>query len=637
MSSDNTESKRIPVTILSGFLGSGKTTLLRYILESHEHKQKVAVIVNDMAEINIDAAVVGGDNGAIVQAKKEVISLANGCICCTLRGDLIREIDRIRKLEQYDYILIESTGIAEPQEVAESFCVDPETEQLAEDESQMLWKVARLDTCVTVLDAREFPRYVKSVERFKDQFNDGMEDHDPDGEGEKSIAHLIVQQVEFANVILVNKIDLVTKEQRENVKKIVSTLNPKAKIIESEYGKVDLKHILNSNSFSMEEAQTSSGWLESLKSGGEAHTPETEEYGISSFVYRARKPFHPNRLADWIRSIFHFSQDWNEGNVQDEDHMLASMKTKFGEILRSKGFCWIAGRDKMQCGWAHSGRLLQIAPILPWCADKPEEEWNAESEEELEEMRKNFEGPYGDRRQALVFIGCNLKKDAISSSLNECLLTNDEMKSHSLTATNCYHDTLPAWLETFEVPGKVFNPILRQNERCKFQVAAGLMLHLSNVALHCPVDVEENESLRSMKLWLDKGEGREKVSRLLATLRPGISEQYSLSVDISSPVPTQEIPDEEEEDDEEMKEEHDDEHEHDHEHGHILDSDIEAIHWLRVELIERNGKRSHSGEPVVLSGNTNDFSGVEVHVMGTIVTDPSHFDDGNEANACSME
>ena len=201
-SEDNTT--RIHVTILSGFLSSGKTTLLRYILQSHEHKQKVAVIVNDMADLNIDAAVVGGDSGAIVQAKKEVVSLSNGCICCTLGGDLIREIDRIRKTGDCDYILIESTGIAEPQQVAESFCANPDTAMLAEDASQMLWTVARLDTCVTVLDASEFPRLVKSVERFKDLFSDGMEDHDPEGEGEKSIANLLIEQVEFANVILVN-------------------------------------------------------------------------------------------------------------------------------------------------------------------------------------------------------------------------------------------------------------------------------------------------------------------------------------------------------------------------------------------------------------------------------------------------
>ena len=530
---------RIPVTILSGFLGSGKTTLLQYILKSKDHGLKIAVIVNDMAELNIDGQ-------TISRTKKEVITLENGCICCTLRGDLIQEIQRIQQdtTNNFDYVLIESTGIAEPQQVAESFCVDPETMQLAGNDETMLWNAARLDTCVTVVDAANFSGYLSSLKRFQDQFGDGLDDAE-EGEGQKSISELMIEQVEFSNVIVLNKIDLVSEEIIEKTKILIQTLNPKAKVLATSYGKINLTKILNTKLFNMESASKSRGWLVSLENGATATSGqgEADEYGVSSFIFRSRKPFHPQRLHQFLQQFFYFAEEWNTSNTSDDtsiekakaQQLRKEMDKRYGNILRSKGTCWIAGRDQYELEWAQAGRILQISPIAPWLCLQPKEEWDVnDNEEEQEKTIEKIEGyEYGDRRQEIVIIGTDLQQAAFEDSISKCLLTDSEMNEHSCDSLPIGNYPDPLWPILVHCDdAKSLFMIARKRQNQHIGVFPGFETTIASLALNINKD-KEADNIKAVKVWLDPDHSIPK-GVLLATLRPDSYEQHTLSLPMLS-------------------------------------------------------------------------------------------------------
>ena len=377
--------KKLPVTVLSGFLGAGKTTVLSHILNNRDGK-RVAVIVNDMSEINIDSAVVQNEV-SLNRSEEKLVEMSNGCICCTLREDLLEEVNTLAKAGRFDYLVIESTGISEPLPVAETFT-------FADEDGVSLSDVADLDTMVTVVDAVNFLKDYEEAKYLQDT-QESLGDED-----ERSVADLLVDQVEFADVILVSKTDLAPSEDVSRLQAILKTLNTHAQIIPIANGNVDVDAVLSTGRFDFERAQQAPGWLAEMR--GE-HVPETEEYGISSFSYQARRPFHPEKFFAFLHGT-----------------------ERYGKLLRSKGYFWLASRPEFAGQWSQAGGIARYGFGGMFWSAVPRSRW-PDDPEYLASIEKSWEEPFGDMRQELVFIGQGLDESCVRSALDDCLLNDEEM------------------------------------------------------------------------------------------------------------------------------------------------------------------------------------------------------------------
>lgn len=399
----NNQQSRIPVTVLSGYLGSGKTTVLNHILNNREGL-KVAVIVNDMSEVNIDANLIKSGS-TLSRTEEKLVEISNGCICCTLRDDLLLEVKQLAEEGRFDYILIESSGISEPIPVAQTFSYADDS--LAFD----LTTLTRLDCLVTVVDSNRFWHDYESGETLLERGEAVGEDDTRD------VVDLLIDQIETCDVLILNKCDLVTESELNKLEAVIHKLQPSARIIRTTKGEVDPKEILNTQLFDMEKAATSAGWMQELQK--DHHTPESEEYGIQSFVYRRRRPFEPQRLYD-------FMEEWPE------------------QIVRAKGLVWLATGEDVAATLGQAGPSVQFGPAGNWVAALPQQERQQILEEEPE-LLEQWDQEWGDRMTEVVFIGIGLNQKQIESNLDQCLLTDYEMQQDWST----FYNPLP-WLKPEE-------------------------------------------------------------------------------------------------------------------------------------------------------------------------------------------